>query len=104
MDLTDFVKVPIVIGIIVVLQIVKHLLDKRRIRFKNQDNWLWIILLLGIPMAVIGQGIDGWGAFNAYQFIINCFLYAAAASILYKTYKVGGKNITGILKGMAKDE
>ena len=97
--LLQFVKAPIVIGTVILLQIIKYLLDKKNIRFKDQDDWLWVTLGMGIPMAALAQGLDGWASFNVSGFIINIILYAAIASLAYKVYKVGGKKIGNILSG-----
>jgi len=97
MDIMQLVKSgSLVIGVVVSLQIIKELLSRKSIRFKNEDNWLWITFALGVPMALVSQGIEGWSGFNIWKLIQDSFLYAASSVIIYKTYKVGGKSIKEI--------
>lgn len=97
MELLDLVKLPVIIGMIFVIQVVKKLLTKKGLGFKDEDDWLWVTLAMGVPMAIIGTGLDGFDKFNFYQFIVDIFSYAAGAVLLYKTYLVGGKKVSDII-------
>ncbi len=84
-----------VIAAMYLLQIIKGQLAKKAIKFKDEDNWTWVALLVGAVLAVIDTAIQagGFAAFVWLAFVQNCFLFAASCAYVYKVYKItsGGK-------------
>ena len=98
MELLDIIKgfINIIIPIVItaLIQIVKTLLDNKGIRFKSDDTWVWIVLALGLPMAILDYGIKAFVGFNIFNFILLSFSYSATSAFVYKLWKVGGKKIS----------
>lgn len=94
MSIMNFVQAGLVIGVVIVIQVIKSLIDNKRIengKFKlKSDFWVLIVLLCGVPMAIIVNCLDGVDL-NFFQVIKDSFIYAAAASFTYKTYSVTKK-------------
>lgn len=97
MDILSLIKMPIVLGMVIVIQVVKKILTNKGLGFKNEDNWLFVTLAAGIPAALISTGIDGFDKFNLFVLLKDVFVYAAGAVLLYKTALVSGQKITDIL-------
>ena len=74
-------------AIIVIIQAIKKILDKKGYSF-SPDMWKIVILFAGIPMALLMQAIKGFQEFNFFEYLLNCFLYSAAATLIYQTGKL----------------
>lgn len=94
--LEGYINLLIPVVFAVILQIVKVLLANRGVKFKNPDNWLWIILGLGFLMSWIDYSIKQYDGFSAGGFILLAVIYAALAAFFYKVGKVGGKSIVAV--------
>jgi len=94
--LKEYGKFVIPVSCTILLQIVKALLNNRGVTFKNPDNWLWILLLLGLPMAWIDYSTREYVDFTAGGFILLSVVYAALSALVYKIGKVGGKSVKDI--------
>lgn len=85
------VNVSFVAAIIVVIQTIKAILKKQG-KVVSNNVWKIVVLIMGIPMAAIMQTIDGWpgeGGLEIFMsFLVTCFLYSAAATLLYQTGKL----------------
>ena len=94
--LEGYINLLIPVGFAAFLQIIKVLLANMGIKFKNPDNWLWIILGLGFFMSWIDFSIKQYDGFTAGGFILLAVIYAALAAFFYKVGKVGGKSIIAV--------
>jgi hypothetical protein len=94
----QYINIIIPTVIVAVIQVIKVLLANQGIKPKNSDFWVWIALVMGLPMAIIGQGLKGFTNVNWYNFVLSIFAYAAGAAFIYKFGKVGKKTIEQIFK------
>lgn len=83
----DFISLPICLLFVVCLQLIKNQLRTNNIKFKKEDNWLWITLAMGFPLALLGQGINNFENWNIARFIIEGVGYAGGSTILFKVIK-----------------
>jgi hypothetical protein len=83
----EFVSLPICLIFVIVLQLIKNQLHKRKIRFRDEGNWLWITLIMGIPLALLANGINNFEGFNISRFIIESVGYAGGSTVLFKIIK-----------------
>jgi hypothetical protein len=102
MNIMNYVQAGIVLGVVFIIQVVKGLIDKSRESSGKKkidgDLWVLIVLLCGIPMALIVHGTENFVNTNLFSFIRDVFIYAAASSFTYKTYSVSKKKISEINK------
>lgn len=96
--LEGYINLLIPIGFAVIVQIIKALLANNGLRFKNPDNWVWIVLILGFFMAWMDYSIKGYEEFTAGGYILLSVIYAALSAFFYKVGKIGGKKIGVIFK------
>jgi len=97
----DRMDVFLVIGIIVVIQVIKILLEKYRKKDKCIPTWVWkvSVIVAGVVAGVISTLIKGKGAVDI-PWMKVIFIYAAGSTIVYQT----GKPIyTRILKYIFPD-
>lgn len=92
--LLTFINAGIAFAFVAILQTIKKQVNINRSKPVNGNIWIIIVLLGGIPMAVIGIGIEGLQIFkdkNIFETIVlifyRIFLYSAAASFIYQNYK-----------------
>ena len=83
----DFVSFPICLIFVICLQIIKKQLYKRKIKFKNESNWLWITLAMGFPLALLSEGMNNFVNWNIARFIIESVGHAGGCTILFKIIK-----------------
>lgn len=92
MSIMNYVQAGLVLGIVFVIQIIKGFIDNRRskkgLAALDKDVWVLVVLLCGLPMALIVHGIEQFVNANIFSFIRDVFIYAAASSFTYKTYSV----------------
>ena len=92
-EFRDVAKFIIPLVIVILLQIVKALLKNRNIKLKNEDTWVWIVLILGLPMAGIHFYLKSELPQGVLEFIWIAGVYAALSAMIYKVFKVGGKSV-----------
>jgi hypothetical protein len=100
LDITNYVKLGIVIAIVIIIQTVKKNMDKSRMKnvLSALPSWFWHIVSFGsgIIQAVIITGMDTqFLNFNVWTFIYTCLIYSAATSFIYQTYKSGKQALNG---------
>ncbi|MBN2536269.1 MAG: hypothetical protein JXB88_25530 [Spirochaetales bacterium] len=88
---SSVVNVSFVGAIIVIIEVIKQVL-KNRGKEVSGDTWKIVVLIIGVPMAVIMSFIEGWTGESIMQiifnFILKCFLYSASATLIYQTGKL----------------
>lgn len=106
MSIMNYVQGGLVLGVVFVIQIIKGLVDNRRAKkgrkALDKDVWVVVVLLCGVFMALVVHGIEQFVNTNIFSFIRDAFLYAAAASFVYKTYSITKKKISqpsGLVNG-----
>lgn len=98
----DFVSFPICLIFVICLQIIKKQLYKRKIKFKDEGNWLWITLAMGFPLALLSQGVNNFSDWNIARFIIEGIGHAGGSTILFKIIK--SINIKQLKKVFSNEE
>ena len=100
LDMTNYVKLGIVIAFVMFIQGVKLNIDKKRMEkvLPQLPSWIWYVsvFISGIIQAVITTGMDTqFLNFNPFTFIYTCLIYTAATSFVYQTYKSGKQILNG---------
>jgi hypothetical protein len=93
MDIMQFVKAGMVVGVVGVIQIIKGIVDQARAKAAepaiDSNIWVLVVCLSGVVMAIIAAGIDN--AWNWWKIGGDVFTYAAAASFVYTLGKAATK-------------
>lgn len=83
----DFVSFPVCLIFVILLQIIKNQLHKKKIKFKSESDWLWVTLAMGFPLAFLSEGINNFANWNIARFIIEGVGHAGGCTILFKIIK-----------------
>lgn len=95
----EFVNPAISAVFALLIQIVKVLLSNRKIRFKRQDTWVWVVLALGPIMAILDLSIIGFESSGIGSFIFMALIHSALSAFFYKVVKkIGGRYIARVFK------
>ena len=99
MDLIlNYVQAGLVLAVVFIIEIIKTTIEKNRLRKKlksiQNDVWALVVLLCGIPMTLIVHGSEKFINTNVFSFVRDIFLYAAAASFIYKSYSITKKRLS----------
>lgn len=91
-DIMQFAKAGLVVGVVGVIQLIKTIIEDSRAKaLKAQIDsriWLIVVAVSGIIMAVISAGIDS--AWTIWTLIRDAFIYSAAAAYVYRLGKAAG--------------
>jgi hypothetical protein len=97
MDILSYVQIGLVLGVVIVIQTIKNIIDadrRRKTKARIQGSvWLLIVVLCGPLLSIIVSGIEEFKNFNFFIFLRDAFIYSAASTFLYKVYKVSKEKI-----------
>ncbi len=83
----EFVSLPICIIFVVILQLIKKQLEKKKIKFKDENSWFWVTLCMGFPLAFLFEGMNGLKDWNWFRYVIESFAFAGGCTVIYKLAK-----------------
>ena len=83
----EFVSLPICLIFVVCLQILKKLLEAKKLKPKDTSLWFYITLGMGFPLALLSNAIHKFEGFNFAKYIIEGFGYAGGCTIIYAAIK-----------------
>jgi len=101
----EFVNPVISVIFALFIQIVKTLLLNIGIRFKRNDTWVWVVIIMGVPMALMDMSIMGFENFGIGRLIFMSVIHSSLSALCYKVgKKISGKSISQLFKDSGREK